>query len=1670
MLRPDNTLPPFGLSYMNMDKAIRMMDPSAGEYLEAHNMRFYPDGILKSHDGMVEIIWDKPAGVNRPVGVAESRSLDGSKLNAAYILFHNSNGNHSVVAIWDDLTTDVIFQGPALEFDEDLGGCELLYEKAMVWDGPSSEPKCLDFERRADPDKLVKLTVFMPTSPDVVDQRTFAGTVLLDGVVQATSAGFYTATPAEVFSFTEMVRLFAAGFQAAFPQFTATGCGSWVELEATTAGDWTINITYTDIIATVVQPTRPVRWERLNTYAYPLNLWQVDLAKFSPVVAPEARLVSNPRKVGSTLDGHIYQFCHRYRFRDGSFSAEGLWSEAIPVSAQVCGLVATPNAIEYDFGSDPILNDPNAMAEVTEIDIIVSIDGTLWRTARTLLKWEWVYTKTWLFQNDVLLQPFQAVGEKFPRQPQTYVPLRANTLVQAMDPNDPATTRIVLGGIEEGYPQPCVQADLSVAYSDVDPDPASWCTVQLRIRVGDISVDDNYAAMQPVGKYGTEIVFGGMSSGNHVDTADGRQVLASGGFVAYVAGTPNYGISRQVIIIPNLPCGTIAPTIVPGSRNAFDLTQAGTSVSKCNRTHRAGYRVFVEDGGDVYQLVEIPVRSGRQSVIRLADHRCASGAPGIYDLNNTSLAWQGTSTNTVGLGYLGQPGTTQGVSECIVDIPAGYTGIWDAGFGLVLSTVSVHPPLSPTAPYYGVSLTFIDDDNEDYSPINDIRVSGTKAEKQIAYIDGFDALGQNVGGLFPNGNQIAAISAVYPVVAQIAAGLCPTDHNGHAFFSVGMDTFLNNQRYRAAWLSVTGDPLNPVGVIPNWQNGGGFTATNLTIVNGGNQNKWEGDLNTANPLTGPASGDLNFTGRVASYIVPNLGPTGCRDWIRTWLEGTVEDASGNPLPGMAVVVQRGRWTTTAADGSFAIPFYGDCFVGEVVGANFNNRETDGIYVASTTACTVAFTNGGYSGPYLVDNFEAGAAYSDGVRFPVGIIIGTIINASAATSTFPRGWTGRIGIKFYDTHGRQTPVQPFGKELMLAWKTQDLHTVDPIAYLPGTVRKGKPEITFTLNGPVPIPKYGRFISYQICCTRSTLYSERLDWVVPSAWYATEYVEGTGYTWTDYGSGSARILVLFMDEGFARFREINQQTALTDAAKEFIDLSGPGWTWQKGDRIQFASNSAGGTVFHDVELTGFRDGGLTLDASSIPFEVRGGEQVTIYRPSLKVPEASGILFYELPLASYEITDPFGSPSWSVSSALIEGGDHWALPTLIPIRPGNDPDPLATPVPWTSTILTRYSQSASDLFPSRVPSTGRAWASIPDASTDYHRSRFRWSNAWYNGAGLSATTFNGIPTFYEADFRDGPADAGAIMGSVFKSGVIVFMCNGGLSFAAYTGFVTTQAEGQQLYASSDGFITQVRPFAQEFGTNNPLSVRGWQTWAFAFDYKKAALFAYSVNGMDRKDVYGVQTFLDREIRKFDGLAPPRIVVGIDDLRNEVWLTVEARTLGPEVEIGGFTLIFTPTSLGTKDNAWIGFFDAAPQIYARQHNRLFSVLNGNIWLHDADPAHPNRFYGVDQAAVIKMAIAMRGQFGMPIQHHWLSFISMGMIGTAEFDDSDGEPNRVPAGRVSFSTVDKLNHQGYAPPRGIPHSAFGPLKSYALSIRLVGAPGQHHRILGYQVRAVPRV
>lgn len=1661
MARENNQLQPCPLIQMDLDKTNRVIDWRRGEYRRALNMHFKRDGemMLVTMDGMVEIPWNRPAGTNEPVGEWQDANLD-----SAFICFKNSNGNHSIVEIKKNLTVEVIFQSSALEFNLDMGGGALIYEKSIVAAGPGHEIKMLDYLRKIDAAKFVKLTVFLPTSPDVVDQRTFAGTVLLNGVVQATSAGFYTATPGEVFSFTEMVRLFAAGFQADFPtQFTATGCGSWVELEALAVGDWTINLTYTDIIDAVVQPSAPVLWERLNTYMTPMNRWQVNLAKFSPMLAPEVRLINNPRKVARNLDGNCYQFAHRYRFRDGSYSAEGLFTEVVPVSAQVCGLVATPNSIEYDFSNDIPINNPQALAEIASVDIFVRIGTGLWKLARTLEKWEFVYNRTWMFHNDVLLQPFQDAVGPFPVQPQTYVPLRANSIAVATEPNDQATTRLVAAGVHEGFPSPCVPVDIAVSYSSADPNPSSWCTLELRIRVGDLSQDGNYASMQPVGKYGTDIVFGGLSPNDFVETAEARQTLPSGGFIVYVAGTSDYGISEQVILLPAMSCGTVVPTIVPGSRNALDLTVNGTNwASKCQREYRAGARVIIEEGGDIYQRVRIPIQSGRKSVIRFASHRCsASGTGDAYDLSSTSLEWQSTSTNVLGIGYLGQSGTTQGVYECEVDIPAGYTGVWNAGWSMVMSCASV--PQTVNIPFKAINTYFIDDNGDDYGPTNDIRTTGTKAEKQISYVGSFDGLGQVIGGVWPAGNQIATIASTYPLAAEIVQGRSATDHNGYSFFSVGVNN-LGGINYRMAWLSVTGDPLNPSGIVPAWMNLGVLGATFLTTVNGGNQNKWEGDLNTTNPLTGPATGDLNFTNRIAEYIVPNLGPPGCRDWIRTWLEGTVEDGVGNPLPGMSVVVQRGHNSVTAANGSFSIPFYGDCFVGDVVGANFNNRETDGIYLASTTACTVSFTGGGYSGPYLIDNYEAGMAYSDGVPFPVPLIIGTIVNASAAVSTFPRGWTGRVGLKLYDAHGRQTPVQPIGKEVEIAWKTQDLSTIDPVAYAPGTVLVGKPTLTFSINGPVPTPEFGSFVSYQFCVTRSTRYSRRLDWIIPSASYATEFIQGTGvgtgFNWTAYGSGSAKILVLFMDDSFLRFREINQQTALTDADREFIEISGPGWSYQRHDRAIIATNSSGATRFYDVEITGYRDGGLTIDAASIPEEIIGGEQITLYRPSLEVPEADGIIFYELPLAAYRINDPFGLPSWSTASGPLEGGDHWALPTQIPIRPGNDPLAVPPDVPWTSVTLTRYSQSASDLFPSLVPSTGRAWASIPDAATDYRRSMFRWSQPWYNGSGLAAVTANGIPTFYDIDFKEGGSDLGAIISARFIEDRLIFFGSGGATLSGYIGFVTSQSQGQELLASSSGFISQTREQAVKRGTSSPLSVQRWDTWMFAFDYANASFYAASVNGLDPKEVYGIQQWLRNEMDKFTGYPQPRVCIGVDDKRDEIWLTVEPRTIivnGNDVEIGNFTIVFE-----AKNNRFVTFFGAAPRIYTRHKTRLFSVLGGRIWMHDADPAHPGRLYGVDQASHVEVVV------NNPVECAWATFSSFGMKGTAEFNDADGEPNRSPLGRISFSPVMKVTSSGINADRGIPPDpGFGRLRSYALSTILTGAAGLKHRILGYLIRGI---
>lgn len=1630
-----------GFVGMDLDSSDLAIDASKGSYRFARNMRIYPKGILISMDGTLEVPWDQPLGVNTPVN-----DVWDSETDSTFIFFHNSLGNHTILRVFaDTLAVHVVAQGDVFNFRKEsvISGDDYVFQELLQWTDPTNDPRQLDVKRADDTGKKLVLRVFFPLQPNNVDQRVF-GAAIIDpqGAAVSVNGSFHVSTSSEVYGFTTMARAWADSFNATFGTwFTATSCGSFVEIEATSTGRWSVVLGYTDTVQGIIEPIKIQLWEYRNTYIHPFSRYQIDRAKFHPSNPPEVSVFNDPVRTDNRIERHVFQFCLRYVFRNGERSVEGPWTEVVAVSPSTYGASTAGNSILVDFSNDINLVDRSALEEVDQLEMLVKDVNGLWKSAIMLEKWEFIYGLTWVFRNDLQMAAYQGssggIDEPFPLNLQTWVPQRANAQTLISDPNNQDNIRGMFGGCVEGLPTPCIPADINITYNDTSIISGETCKVRVRVRILNAWPTNagGDCLRQPITRIdkNAPITFGGMQAGlinDYVDPSLLEQKIPAGGFTVYLAGTQHYGITTQRILMPS--SGAITGLVyVPGT-TVFDTSTASR--------RKAVYDLMKSVDGDIWQEVEIiGVKPGQTYLLRIAEHRCSVLNDGsIYDLAGTTFAWQGTSSQTVMVGLNGQAGTTRNFYEARLEIPTGFTGTFDAGWAGVLDCS--YPTAIPLSERVVVRQYVRDADGTDYSaaPLFDVRTRGASAEKQLV------VLRDNVSVLFGTvPAYLASLGYTLPEALLVGKN-APTDHNGHAFFPCA-----GKSGKRTAWLSVTGDPLFPIGTFNGWV-AGLVNVSGLTICNDGNSPKWQGNLATANPLPGPITGNLTFTQNAAEYIVANIDPN-AQGKIRTWVDGSVLDQNGNPLGGIVVIIENGRVGRTDVNGAFSIPIYGDMNENSIIGANFNRRILDGLVFFADGFVNVTFPSLGFTSPPMnIFSFEDGATYSDGVHYLFGVEPAVVPVNATVGGVWPRGWRGAFGIILYDQHGRITPVQKL-IDAYIPWPTEDLHRVNPVAYPVGTYITGLPDVNFQMNGAVPTPAYGRFVRYQFVATENTLHSFMLQWAIPSVDYISAWDEGTGAVITTAGSGTATEILLYFTDNFTRYRELNADTAGLDSSGNFIQYGQVGYEFTPGDRLIILTNSSGAVIpFIDVAIIGQRGNAVVIQADSTLPILNGGENVIIYRPGLQDTSDGGRVYFEIPNASYAIIDPFGTPSWGTVSGILPGGDSYVIGTQIPVRPGFVQGSTSTP--WSVVNVNRQSTSISDYYPSNVQSLGRAHSEDPLAKTELITTRVRFSDPWVKGS-----TYNGLCTFNALDFRDANPKHGTVRFMAMLKDRVVCLCEGSISFSLYLGSVTSRAGNGVLTAATGAVISQVYDFAVEYGTINPESCRKYKNWLFAFDWNKGVAYRVSDNGFDSITVYLIDHTIQDLTREYDGLNRPRVNMGVNEKFDEVWLSFEARQKvvnGIDVEVGNKTFVFHDGA-----NRWISMCDGVPNLYSRTRSKLIGILGPRIFVHDSTPDAAN-IYGTQYPWGLRMVC----NESSAMQKVWQA---AGVHGTAGFRFTEYNTNE---GQVALGgSVKRINGADYEA-TGIPRDQGGAnkLRSKSITITMMNQDPAGGFIQAVSVRWTP--
>src|SRR3990167_5841771 len=358
---------------MDMDSTPQLM--AEGDY------RYLSSGYIVSTDGgkasSVQLVqgnayisYTLPGVDNKVIGTVE----DKAGRTGVYFIY-NSDGDHSIVRYYPQDgpmgSARKLVQDSVLNFDSDylVTGANVV-DKNLVWSDNRNYQRTLNMEHAQAYGKREKYhAYFQDISPTLVS-REIVVSIFKDGNFVVNPVLFFTATGADLDNKATLSKAFAQAWNAngqLSAYLTAEACGSYVELTATQIGVFAIPGTTQDIFTSGPVFVGTVHFQAWNKYVQYTND-VLDLCPAPPEKLPVVAFKRDDQYINNYVEGKVFKFRIRYRYRDKRNSRYGGLS-APALDSNECGVLSTKkNYIEVDF-TDPRLSNPVDLCVIEAVEI-----------------------------------------------------------------------------------------------------------------------------------------------------------------------------------------------------------------------------------------------------------------------------------------------------------------------------------------------------------------------------------------------------------------------------------------------------------------------------------------------------------------------------------------------------------------------------------------------------------------------------------------------------------------------------------------------------------------------------------------------------------------------------------------------------------------------------------------------------------------------------------------------------------------------------------------------------------------------------------------------------------------------------------------------------------------------------------------------------------------------------------------------------------------------------------------------------------------------------------------------------------------------------------------------------------------------------------------------------
>jgi len=931
---------------LNTDDGLRNLP--AGDYPDTLNSRIAVteksnDGSAENTRGNVLISNVLPAGTNQIIGSYEDK-------NKQRIIYFNWNslGNHGIYQFfWNqgaNGTIETIRVEPLLNFSRTkkitgISVVEALTGDLLYWTDDFNRPRKINIDKSNDTNKNRKFELFLKINNTITTTITSPSGVPFSWTIVDPGAGKSSYKLEDAIKF-YMVNIPAGALALA----TFTSCYQFVTVEMKNTGAWDIS----------VNGNIPVNYAiAQNFYPAPFKEEFIDAIKYPTECEPKVVAKQDPDRNINLIQNKIFQFRIRLIFDDNEKSVLSPYSRIadLPISCSASSTQSSFNYIEVDFNSARLL-DPQILSIIKRVDVFVRErnEGKV-KFITSLDKWQFLFANdTYSFYNDGI---YQAIDPATELKNYDSLPLLSKS-------QEFGTNRIFYGGITEGYDPVCVDAKLNLTYKPNVVVKTYSFSGKIFIK-NLFATDLSYINSQPIHDLqdGNGYVFGGFGKFDHVNTVgtDYKQKIPLGGFVAYLAGTNHYGISKQ----PTFKFG-----VIQDSNGVMNSATMGNPLQGCggnNPTYRKRIRCNIEQGG-VWSNFTIANVSPGKYILRIASHLTTQA-----DLNGTSLNWQKTSTYTL---KVAGAGGSAGKNEAIIEIKTN-GDIWVDGVFTATANGSIpdtqiaditDPSVVVTS---SIGMTgYVTDADITPTPATTAGLLGdTRIDLATVVIDyNFIFNGVNYTN-FADSNAFTN-KIVY------------TDHNGYFWWAC---------RRNASAGAMKIQYINVVGVQPTFtgfeMTGGGFVPTNNKGTNDG-------------LFRSPTSGLF--------------------DNVRTKLVGNVT-LNGQPLTGINAITTRGQFDETDPNGDFNIVIYGDTknFLSSGIKAR-----TGQVFLVSASGCIITFGQNSVSYSIIFGTLFGQYNYTTTTYQVSGITIISVLGQSTEVA-LKRGGKYSFGLVYQDNAIRDNNV-------------------------------------------------------------------------------------------------------------------------------------------------------------------------------------------------------------------------------------------------------------------------------------------------------------------------------------------------------------------------------------------------------------------------------------------------------------------------------------------------------------------------------------------------------------------------------------------------------------------------------------------------------------------------